>query len=87
MSNPDNAQQKNGIPVGEVIRTYLPLSVAIIGAAITWGVFSQRLSYAETRLTTIEAKQEAQRDDFTSLDKNLTEIKTILEERLPAKRN
>ena len=78
-------QQKNSIPVGEVIRTYLPLSVAIIGAAITWGVFSQRLSYVETRLTATEVKQEAQRSDFTSLDKNLTEIKTILEERLPVK--
>jgi hypothetical protein len=82
----DEARQKQTITFGEVVRTYLPLAVVALGAAITWGVFSQRLSYFEVRLNTVEQKQEAQRSDFTNLDKNITEIKTILNERLPAKK-
>lgn len=70
----------------EIVKTYLPLAIVALGAAITWGVFSQRLSYFEVRLNTIEQKQEAQRSDFVNLDKNITEIKTILNERLPAKK-
>ena len=52
----------------ELIRNYLPLAIAIIGAAVTWGVFTTRLADAEEKIAAIQVKQ-------TKLDDTLTDLR------------
>lgn len=52
----------------KIIREYLPLFIAVVGAAITWGVFTTRLAGAEAKISEIQTKQ-------TKIDDMLTELR------------
>lgn len=58
------AQKQNSM---ELIRNYLPLVIAIIGAAVTWGVFTTRLAGAEEKIAAIQVKQSKLDDTLTDL--------------------
>jgi septation ring formation regulator EzrA len=55
--------------VQEIIKVYLPLTIAIVGAAVTWGMFTARLSANEDRISAIESKQQ-------KLDETLSGLRT-----------
>ena len=52
----------------KLVREYLPLFIAIVGAAVTWGVFTTRLAGAEAKISEIQTKQ-------TKIDDMLTELR------------
>lgn len=51
----------------EIIRVYLPLTIVVIGAAITWGVFTNKIASAEARITATEVHG-------AKIDETLTEL-------------
>ncbi|MES2408746.1 MAG: hypothetical protein V4509_00415 [Patescibacteria group bacterium] len=61
-------EQKDEFNSWEMIRVWIPLAIAIIGAAITWGIFTQKLSANDDRISTLETKQE-------QLDKTISDLR------------
>jgi hypothetical protein len=77
--------QQKSIPFGDIVKIYFPLAVAVVGAAITWGVFSSKIEYMSSRITSLESQQIRTDVNYNDLKNSITKVQTILEERLPVK--
>lgn len=65
---------------------YWPLFVAAIGIAVTWGTLANRVAILETRVGVTESRIVETDKGYNVLTNQITELKTILQERLPVKR-
>lgn len=58
------------------LKTYLPLGIAILGVAVTWGIFSAKLANGEQRMTAIETHQQKLDDRFTDIQVSLGKLQS-----------
>lgn len=68
----------------EGIRRYWVLIVGILAFTMGWSQINLRIEYQEARLTKLEQAQVIANGDLVELKNALIELKTILQERLPA---
>ena len=70
------SQQKILIDYAEI---YVPLGIAVIGAAITWGIFSARLASAEAQITTLQTTQQQLNQTLQTIQIQVGEINTSVQ--------
>lgn len=70
----------------ELLRKYWVLIIAVIGFTTGWSQLNLRIEYQEARLNKLEQGQTLTNGDLADLKNSLVELKTILQERLPAPR-
>lgn len=68
----------------EGIRRYWVLIVGILAFTTGWSQINLRIEYQEARINKLEQAQIAANSDLIELNRNVLELKTILNERLPA---
>lgn len=68
-------EQREQVNSWEIIKVWMPLSIAVIGAAITYGTFTQKLSADDQKITTIEVKQNEYSVDIATIKEDLVFIK------------
>jgi len=68
------------------IMQYWQLIVAAIGIAVTWGTVTTQLNDIEVRVGVNTARIEASAKEYNALTNQITELKTILQERLPGRK-
>lgn len=68
------------------VKIWLPILITVCGIVFSYAVATSRVSALGDRVTSVELRQTKYDENYYQLKDSVTEIKTILNERLPAKK-
>lgn len=72
--------------LGEQIARYWGVIICFATVLISVGYYQSRINTLETVIATLQNRQDKSEDSFQDLKNGVVELKTILNERLPAKK-
>lgn len=72
-------KQKQDDNFANDIAKHWPIFLFMIGMAVTWGVFSNRITNDESRLNKLESNQEATAQTLVDIETNLATINANIE--------